>query len=74
MLAQSEQLKAGQNFMPRAAHILAVVCGEISFHLAHKTLKQLHSNAHELLVISDASSVVAQILPDWKKIALRSDK
>ena len=67
MLAQGEQLNAGPNFMPRGAHVLAVICGEISFHLAHKTLKQLDSNACELLVISDARSVVAQSLPDWGK-------
>jgi len=66
-LAQSEQLNALQNFMPRGAHVLAVICGEISFHLAHKTLKQLHSNACELLVTSDARSIVAQTLPDWRK-------
>lgn len=67
MLAQSEQLNTGQNFMPRGAHVLAVICGEISFHLAHKTLKQRHSNACKLLVVSDARSVVTQGLPDWGK-------
>lgn len=59
--------------MPRQALVLAVICGEISFHLAHKTLKQLDSNALQLLVISDARSVVAWF-PRLGKIPLRSDK
>lgn len=63
MLTQSEQLNADQNLC-QEQHMSLQSFLEISFHLHHRTLKQLAGIAVQLLVISDARPVVAQSVAD----------